>query len=64
MLEPRLQLVIESLCGDGCRTVRQHIADIEHGHPPCQLGNLNPKDQQAILTELKDIMSVYDRCEI
>ena len=62
MLEPALQAIIEDLCHDGCKAVSHYIKDIESGDIPHQMAHLQTADQAKILTELKAIMAVYDRC--
>lgn len=62
MLKPPLQLIVDELCNNGCRQVNNSINQIEAGKLPPAMMNLSAKDQQAVLGELKSIMSVYDRC--
>ena len=63
MLEPVLQAIIEDLCHDGCKAVSHYIKDIESGSIPQQMVHLKTADQVKILTELKSIMEVYNRCD-
>lgn len=62
MLKPELQTVVEKLCEDGCKAVNQYIDAIEAGDYPSAMRQLNHQECDAILTELKSIMAVYDRC--
>jgi len=61
-LPQHLQPVVEALCHDGCRTVRQHITAIEQGQELPQMQHLNHTEASQVLLELKTIMAVYDRC--
>lgn len=63
-LPHHLQPVVESLCHDGCRTVREHITAIEQGLNIPQIEHLNGAETSQVLEELKTIMAVYDRCTV
>lgn len=60
MLKPEIQTVVERLCEDGCSAVNQYIAAIQSGRYPEAMRELDHKDCDAVLAELKSIMSVYD----
>lgn len=62
MLKQSLQTIVEELCNHGCRQVTNYINQIEAGELPEVMLELSVKDQQVVLSELKSIMSVYDRC--
>ncbi len=51
---------IDNICQQGCDVVRNTIAAIENGEIPEQVSLLGSKEKQHVLTELKDIMAVYD----
>ena len=53
---------MERLCLDGCRAVRNYIAQLEQAKPLSLFEGLNDTEKKQILEELKAIMSVYDRC--
>lgn len=56
---------LERLCQKGCRAVWHDIAALERGDVPPEAAELNPKDRQKLLAELKTIMAVYQtRCRI
>ena len=61
MLKPELQSIVEQLCEDGCKKVSRYINEIQAGDYPSQMRNLEHQECDAILTELKAIMAVYDR---
>lgn len=51
---------IDNICQLGCDGVRHTIAAIENGESPEQVSSLKSEDKLQVLTELKDIMAVYD----
>ena len=55
---------VERLCLDGCKAVRLYIQKLENNTPMEQLGNLDAEERDRVLQELKDIMAVYERCEL
>jgi len=60
MLKPELQTIVEQLCADGCNAVNQYIAEIQSGHCPATMQELNREDCETVLVELKSIMAVYE----
>jgi len=64
MLEPVLQQVVEQLCNEGCQQVNAYIQEIESGQLPDNMQPLNNGDREKVLSELKSIMAVYERCDI
>jgi len=62
-LPSHLQLVVESFCIEGCKAVHAYIAAIENGEPQLAMQGLSTAECNLVLTELKNIMAVYDRCE-
>lgn len=64
MLEAGLQRIVEQLCNEGCKQVNVYIQQIESGEFPEIMQNLDGEQRRKVLTELKSIMAVYERCEI
>lgn len=59
-----VSLYVEKFCNDGCVSVRAIIAALEAGERPPEIQHLLSADErQALLTELKEVMAVYDRPE-
>ncbi|NOR51447.1 MAG: hypothetical protein GQ470_02400 [Gammaproteobacteria bacterium] len=56
----RVNHCIDTICQLGCDGVRNTIAAIEKGESPEQVNSLNSEDKGRVLTELKEIMAVYD----
>ncbi len=56
----RVSHCIDNICQLGCDGVRNTIAAIENGESPEQVSSLDSKDKKHVLTELKEIMAVYD----
>ena len=54
-----LDLLIESICGDGCITVTKTIMQLEKDEFPSNLQHLNSSERQSVLKELKSIMDIY-----
>ena len=52
---------IESVCEAGCDAVRASIQTLELGQQVALTTDLNPEECQQVLTELKALMSVYDK---
>lgn len=52
---------VESLCQSGCEAVRATITSMEMELSSAQTHNLDKNECQAVLNELKSIMSVYDK---
>lgn len=51
---------LDTLCNRGCSTVREIIRQLETGNRLSELSELNAKERQHLLLELKSIMAVYD----
>ena len=65
MHSDKIQQCVEALCQNGCRAVRATIEVLENGEGVPQVDGLTAEERNAVLTELKSIMSVYKRdCEI
>lgn len=52
---------IEAVCEAGCDAVRASIQTLELGNKVALTDDLSPEECQQVLTELKSIMSVYDK---
>lgn len=57
--QDRIDLVMESLCGQGCKAVWGVIATLESGRALPQTDGLDPEELELLLAELKSIMAVY-----
>lgn len=55
----RIDLVLESLCGQGCKAVWDVIASLESGQALPQTDGLTQDELDALLAELKSVMAVY-----
>lgn len=59
----RLEARLEALCEKGCRHVWQDIDALEQGQELNETKGLTEKERRWLLSELKQIMTVYgDRC--
>jgi len=56
----KIEQCVESLCQNGCATVRATITAMEQDISNVRLDGLALSEQQQVLNELKVIMSVYD----
>jgi len=55
----RIDLVLESLCSEGCKAVWGIIASLESGDALPQTDGLSEGELDTLLAELKSIMAVY-----
>lgn len=55
----RVELALESLCGEGCKAVWGTIASLESGAALPQTDGLSEEELDLLLAELKSIMAVY-----
>jgi len=61
----KVEQCVESLCQNGCAAVNATIVVLEQDINNASLDGLLPEECEMVLSELKTIMSVYDRpCEI
>jgi len=60
MDKTKVNQCIEALCQSGCETVRATITSMEMDLHSSQTENLDQDEYEAVLNELKSIMSVYD----
>jgi len=58
--ESRVERTVEVICQRGCNYVRQVIVLLESSRPADIEEIRNFDDAEAVLVELKEIMSVYD----
>lgn len=59
-LPQHVQSAIEAICELGCEKVNEIIASMESGNAITEIAGLDQSEQDAVLFELKAIMSVYD----
>ncbi len=61
-----LDLLVESICNDGCIIVTKTIMQLEKEESPASLKHLNSSERQSVLKELKAIMDIYggDICSV
>ena len=57
--EQRIELALESLCGQGCKAVWDVIASLESGKALPQTDGLSEQELETLLAELKSVMAVY-----
>jgi hypothetical protein len=56
----RIERCVENLCQKGCRAVWADIDALESGHPLPEVDGLSHTEVRAVLTELKQVMAVYE----
>ena len=59
MDQNRVQLCIEQICQKGCTDVLETISTLEQDQAVAETLNLNRDETQAVLSELKKIMAIY-----
>jgi len=60
LLSHNLQFSLETLCAEGCHSVRCCISQLEQGQTLSAAATLTYDERQLLLNELKTIMAVYD----
>ncbi len=63
----QIELFLEQICEQGCRSVNQVIKQLEKGESIELTRDLNESQQKILLKELKSIMAVYGEtgsCEL
>jgi hypothetical protein len=61
----RLEARLEALCAKGCRQVWRDIDTLDRGEELTETKGLTREELSWLLSELKQIMSVYgDRCSV
>ena len=60
-LPQHVQSVVEAICELGCERVNEIIASLESGNFIDEIAGLDKSEQDAVLLELKAVMSVYDQ---
>ena len=58
-LPQHVQYAIEAICALGCERVNEIIASLESGTVVSEIAGLDNSEREAVLFELKAIMSVY-----
>jgi len=65
MLNRQVEHAVELLCHQGCRAVRGVIDALENGRSLPETAGLSTTEVNAVVSELKAIMSVYtDSCQL
>jgi hypothetical protein len=65
MKNQRIDTCLESICNQGCRSVRSCIDALKAGRQPAETSALTPEERQELLHELEGIMAVYvDGCRL
>lgn len=59
-LPQHIQDAIETLCNDGCQSVRNYIQQLETGESLPITDTYTESEHKLLLNELKKIMAVYD----
>ena len=59
-MQSAVETVVESLCQNGCKAVWGYIEELEAGRHLPDTEGLDEVERQLVLTELKEIMAVYD----
>lgn len=57
--DKKIDLLLESLCGEGCKAVWGVIDNLESGAALPQTDGLSERELDTLLAELKSIMAVY-----
>ena len=57
--DQKIDLLLESLCGEGCKAVSGVIENLESGSALPQTDGLSAEELDTLLAELKSIMAVY-----
>ena len=60
MDKTKVNQCVESLCQSGCEAVRATITSMEMDLRSSQTQDLDQHEYEAVLNELKSIMSVYE----
>lgn len=61
MNHDKISKALESICNQGCTVVNNVIDAMENGVQPDETSDLSAKERDALLEELKKIMSIYNR---
>jgi len=59
LMQSRVDHCVEALCQKGCRNVWGDIEALESGKPLAEAEGLSDAEIQAVISELKAVMSVY-----
>lgn len=63
--QQRIDFVVEALCQRGCRRVNQLLAVFDSGKEVPEFRSLASRERSAVVEELRQVMSVYDKpCDI
>ena len=61
MNHEKISKILETICNQGCTVVNDVIAAMENGVHPDETADLSAPEKNALLDELKKIMSIYNR---
>ncbi len=61
MNQNRVQHCIEQICLKGCTDVREAICALEQRQMVAETLDLNSEEIRAVISELKNIMAVYQK---
>ncbi len=66
MKNQRFDACLETICNQGCRSVRSCIDALKEGREPAETAALSVEERQELLQELEGIMAVYvnSDCEL
>ena len=61
MKQDKVHKAVEDICKLGCIAVNQVIQTLEMGEHVAEAGKLSSAERSELLSELKEIMDVYDK---
>lgn len=61
MHDSRISDCVDTLCEQGCTSVRQAIRRLSSGQAPTEASRLSAAQRRELLRELRTIMAVYDK---
>ncbi|MFP5504973.1 MAG: hypothetical protein ACLGH6_02130 [Gammaproteobacteria bacterium] len=62
---PKVDRCIDTLCGHGCRAVRDYIDALRAGADAADWSDLDANERALLCRELESIMAVYgDKCSL
>ena len=61
MNHEKISKALEIICNQGCTVVNNVINAMENGNHPEETADFSAQEKDALLDELKKIMSIYNR---
>ena len=61
MNHEKISKALETICNRGCTFVNEVIYAMESGNHPEEITDFSVQEKDALLDELKKIMSIYNR---